>query len=412
MADLCRGLEHNESISEFEISDCLLRNAEIQSLAPFVRKNPSLHTLNIDGCLGEGGVDLLSSALMSRTHSIENISLDGNCMGSEDSKESFDAFIAALNNNKELTRASLMGNQIGKHGVASLARLLKNPDSKLKSLILRHNCIDNECAAILAESLLSNTKLNNIDLDRNERVSSKGLMAFLHVISRTPDAPIHLTVRWRFPSSTDEMSAIVNIRLNEPLHSLAAQLSANQYFIWASDMSKVKLHFDGKGLDCSETPFFYCMKEGDVVDVVTDSIWGRNLIEGSKVGLDVNWGKNINGVRGTIASNHTLSSLGYETALRRNFPLGHLLREFLEANKRTPSSSARVKVFRCHVQHNLSLEDLCEMDTVMPRVLAWIGCALGETDKERTFSAPPPPTVVRLGAIYHVLRAMPMLCGF
>ena len=41
MADLCTGLEHNESISEFEISDCCLKNEEIQSLSPFIRNNPS-----------------------------------------------------------------------------------------------------------------------------------------------------------------------------------------------------------------------------------------------------------------------------------------------------------------------------------------------------------------------------------
>jgi len=208
MVDLCTGLEHNESINEFEISDCLLRNAEIQSLAPFIRMNPSLHTLNIEGCLGASGVDLLSSALSSRTNSIENISLDGNCMGGEESRESFDALISALSNNTELTRASLMCNRIGKDGCTSLARLLKNPDSKLKSLILRHNLIDNECAAVLAESLFGNNMLNNIDLDRNERVTAKGLMAFLHLISKTPDATIRLTARWRSPDSTGDTSAV------------------------------------------------------------------------------------------------------------------------------------------------------------------------------------------------------------
>jgi len=310
MVDLCTGLEDNKSISEFEISECSLKNAEIESLAPFIRKNPSLHTLNIEGCfgasLGASGFDLnlLSSALMSRTQSIENVSLDGNFMGGEGTKDAFDTLITALNKNTELTRLSLMCNRIGKEGCISLGRLLKDPNSKLKSLILRHNYIDDECAAILAESLSNNTSLFNIDLDRNERVSAEGLMKFVHLISRN----------------------------------------------------------------------------GSICD--------------------------------TVESNHTISSIGYETALRRNFIQGNLLREFLEANKRTDKrSTARVKVFRCHIQYKLSLEDVLECDAVMHRVLAWIGHALSESDKaERTFLTQAPPTAVRLGAIYHILRAMPILC--
>jgi len=184
-------------------------------------------------------------------------------------------------------------------------------------------------------------------------------------------------------------------------------------------MSSVKILLDGKGLDCSETPFFHGMKDGDLIDVITDSegrigaIWGRDLVESAEMCLDINWGEDANGICGTVASNHTLSSLGYETALRRNFFRGDLLREFLEANKRTDkSSTARIKVFRCHIHPNLRVEDFCEMNAVMHRVLAWIGRALSETDEERTYLTPPPSPALRLDAIFRILRAMPMLCGF
>lgn len=193
MTDLCAGLQHNQSIREFEIGDNKLRKEELQSLAPFISNNPNLHTLNIEGCLGLCGVDLLSSALLCRTKSIENMSLDGNGFGGwgrRAPKGDFDALVTALGKNTSLRRLSLMGNTIGERECTSLARLLKNPDSKLKSLILRHNIIDNKCAAILAESLADNVQLNNIDLDRNERVQAKGLMAFLQLISRTPSTTL------------------------------------------------------------------------------------------------------------------------------------------------------------------------------------------------------------------------------
>lgn len=197
---------------------------------------------------------------------------------------------------------------------------------------------------------------------------------------------------------------------------MAVQLSANQDFVWASDMSRVNLLSNGTSLDCSETPFFYGMKDGDLLEASTDSssVWGRSLIGSQKRGLDINWVGIATGICGTVSSNHTLSSLGYETALRRGFFHGSLIRELLEINKRgDKNQAARVKVFRSHIQHNLSLEDFCEMDTgLMPRVFAWIGCALGETDEERTYLTTIPPPIVRLEALVRILRAMPMLCGF
>jgi len=414
MVGLCTGLEHNESIGEFEISGCQLQNIELRSLAPFIRKNPSLHTLNIEGCLRApaGGMDLLSSALMGRTQSLENVSLDSNFMGNEQSKDTFDTLIIALNNNRELARCSLMSNLIGKSGCKSLARLLKNPDSKLKSLILRHNCIDDECAGIIAESLTGNTVLNNIDFDRNQ-IKDKGLMKFLDVISKTPCAPIQLTTRWKYPNSS-ERSATTTIKINQPLHYILLELSANPHFCWASDISNVKLLARNvrstlsRYLDCSETPFFYGMQEGDVIEAIhnNEEVYATQTVSNANRG-----GHSC--IRDTIASNHTLSSLGYETAMHGNFIHGSLLREFLEANKKTDKRlTIRVKIFRRHIQDNIILDDFCEMDAVMHRVLAWILHGLGDTDDERTFLTVPPSHIVRLEAIYRILRGMPMLCGF
>eukprot|EP00571_Detonula_confervacea_P009651 CAMPEP_0172317952 /NCGR_PEP_ID=MMETSP1058-20130122/33388_1 /TAXON_ID=83371 /ORGANISM="Detonula confervacea, Strain CCMP 353" /LENGTH=381 /DNA_ID=CAMNT_0013032645 /DNA_START=338 /DNA_END=1483 /DNA_ORIENTATION=- len=380
--------------------------------------NPNLHTLNIEGSLGACGVDLLSSALMGRTQSIENVSLDGNCMGSSETKETFDTFITALNKNRELRRLSLIGNQIGVHGCTSLARLLKDPDSKLKSLILRHNCIDDKCAAILAGSLSSNVQLNNIDLDRNERVSAKGLMKFLQLISRTSSATIRLMVQWKCPHSTDKMSAVLKVKINEPLYNMAAQLRANEKFPW-SDMSNVNILLDRSALDWSETAFFYGMKEGVLIDIGVESgEWDQRFpwCDAVPTALDINKAipSKMSGIHETLASNHTLSSLGYETALRRNFLHGKVLREFLEANKRENKRPAeRVKIFRYHVQYNLSVEEFCEMDAVMqPHILAWIGRALCVTDDGRAYLTNPPPPIVRLDATYRILRAAPVICGF
>ena len=425
MADLCKGLQHNKSIREFEIGDNPLKKEEMESLAPFISNNPSLHTLNIEGALKSCSVELLSSALASRARSIENLSLDGNCLGGprreggDSGEEYFDTFINALNKNSELKRLSLMGNQIGETACTSLAKLLSNPDSKLKSLVLRHNYIDDKCAAILAESLSRNTQLNNIDLDRNERMTTKGLHKLLNVVCKAPSSTIRLTVKWECPTSEEEMSAVFKIKLNEPLHSLGAQLYANRKWKFTEeDLPCVKLTSDyGQRwkLEWNETPFFYNMKEGDTIYVLIQAD-GKYAIPNI---LDISKGRSGDeiskgGLYETYTSNHTLASLGYETALKRNYAHGHLLRECLEANKKPDkNSAARIKIFHVHIEYNLSLSEFAEMDLgVQPLLLAWIGRALDVNDKDSTYLTIPPTPAKRLDMNYRIMRALPMLCGF
>ena len=347
--------------------------------------------------------------------------------------EQFDSLITAFNKCTELTRLSLMGNQIGKQACTSLARLLKNPNTKVKSLILRHNCIDDKCAAILAEALTSNTMTTNIDLDKNEQISAKGLMKFLHLVSRTSGATINLTLHWHNCTGAlkstgevaGEMSFRVKIKLNEPLKKLAAELCTHQTFSWVDNMARQlrfsrRLHLTKKGrrhLDIKETPFFYGMKEGDSIEVTKeDPRWGASLPkeywDDVQMPLDEDDCES-NDICNTCASNHTLTSVGNETAELRGFTPGRLFRECLEANRRGEITAMRVKIFRSHIEHHLNLEAFCGLDLViMPRVLAWIGCALSEGDGDRTYLSRVPTPIVRFDAIYLILRAMPCLCSY
>lgn len=424
MVDLCKGLQHNKSIKEFDLSDNKMKKEDIRSLSPFISNSPSLHTLNIDGCLGKAGIKLLSEALMGRSQSIENISLDRNCIEGRH-RDDFDGFVDALIHNKELRRLSLMFNQIGKHGCKSLARLLTSPHSQLKSLILRHNCINDECAVILAESLSNNTSLNNVDLDRNDSVSEKGLMAFLKVVSGTPKGVINLNLRRKsstaFSSSYEGSPIGKKIRMNEPLRRLAQELC--EIHNCASDVSRVRFSQGWKQLDLAETPYFYGLEEGGEIDVVIiDESEERAAADIAPVTADDEMdidegdvgGDHSNSISVTIQSNHSLTSVGYETARSRGFVHGLLLREFLHANKRADkNSTARVKVFRVHIENSLSVEDFSEMDIVIPRVLAWIGAGLNEDDKDTwTYLSDPPSDIARMNAMYHVIRSMPMLCGY
>jgi len=455
MADLCDGLQHNTSIGELTLSDLgrKLRKEEVNYLSPFIRDNPNLHTLNLDGCLGACSVELFATALMTRERSLECISLDGNSMGggptsiaaarteaatttrieagenenedgdgesttTEEKKDTFDILVTALCKHTDLHRLSLMGNQIGVKGCEALSKLLKNPDSSLTSLVLRHNYIDDKCCGILADALSSNTELNNIDLDRNDRMSPKGVMKLLNLICRVPGTTINIIVHWDCPAlSTEdmpvEMTAVLKIKLNEPLHTLGSQLYANpQWAFSEEDIPNVKLMKERTKLHWDETPFFYNMKDGDSIDVIieADNTYALpNILDIKKKCVEISEG----GISCTASSNHTLSSVGYECALKRNFIQGILLRECLEANKQQDKNSAsRIKIFRVHVQYALSIGEFVEMNNLGPRVLAWISNALNENDDERTILSIPPPPVMRLDANYRILRGMPMLCGY
>ncbi|KAL9180428.1 hypothetical protein ACHAXT_008398 [Thalassiosira profunda] len=411
MEDLCKGMQHNRSIEEFELGELKIKSVEMQGLSPFILNNPSLTTLNIEGGLDKDAVDLLSSALRGRTNSIENLALDGNCLGGEEKRESFKALVEALAHHKKLRRFSLMGNRIGKEACEIMSPLLEGPDATLQSLVLRHNYVNNECCGVLGEALAKNKSLNNLDLDRND-IGPKGLIHFLHLLNRIPGASINITLRWRRPDREDVRVGI-RMRLDEPLWKVKSKLSAHDEFSWiADDMANAKMMFGRSYLDLSQTPFFYGIREGCRVDIAEEPE-GRNVRD---ISINVDEEENregTNGVANSVASNHSLVSIGYETALRRGFVHGELLREFLEANKKDDRAAARIKVFRYHVVYNLSVEDWSEMETVMPRVLAWIGRALREDDPDRTYLSNPPPRseIVRLDATYRLLKAMPMLCG-
>ena len=413
MRALCAGLRHNKSIRGLEFGDNTIKKDEMESLAPFIVMNPSLHTLSIEGCLGKCGVELLSTALASRTHSVENVSLDGNSMGGGESKErgTFDSLIMALGKHTQLCHLSLMGNQIGEQACCALATLFKDPASNLKSLILRHNYIDDRCAGILADGLANNTHLNNLDLDRNERMTPKGLMKLLNCVCKIPCSTIHLNVSWVCPRTDVRKSACLQIKLNEPLHRLGIQLYSNpRWGYTVEDMPKVKIVKERCKLVWRETPFYYNMRNGDSLRIIleADGIYAPpNLLDMSG-GMCISQGS----IQDTAtSSNHTLTCLGYETALKRAFIHGPLLRECLEVNKRQDKSSvARVKMFRVHVQYSLNYIQFVDMETgLMPRVLAWIEKAQSGHDEERTYFAPPPPDIMRFNSRYQLIRGMPQL---
>ena len=76
-------------------------------------------------------------------------------------------------------------NQIGQRGCTSLAKLLKNEDSKLESLDLHDNRLDDVCLNILVNALSNNAKLVSMDLADNNQITNSGRLVFLPLVCNT-----------------------------------------------------------------------------------------------------------------------------------------------------------------------------------------------------------------------------------
>ena len=77
----------------------------------------------------------------------------------------------------------LKWNTFGRAGCEELAALLRDPNDNLTCLALgNNNRIDDNCATILGNSLELNSKLESLDLSRNEAITENGWDSFSKVL--------------------------------------------------------------------------------------------------------------------------------------------------------------------------------------------------------------------------------------
>jgi len=91
--------------------------------------------------------------------------------------------ISTLENYTKLQALLLKGNNIGIDGCRTLAHLLQNEDSRLETLNLDNNEINNEGVEIIANSIKHNTKLKTLHLVGNDKITEIGYIAFLKVLT-------------------------------------------------------------------------------------------------------------------------------------------------------------------------------------------------------------------------------------
>jgi hypothetical protein len=116
---------------------------------------------------------------MTRLHSLN---LNGNYIDDE----GVDALVGALTNNSSLAILHLCHNRnITVQGCQSLAVLLEQPNSGLEKLDVSYNNIGDEGAFIFANALTSNSKLKTLYLYFGNGITSEGWSSFSNVLCDT-----------------------------------------------------------------------------------------------------------------------------------------------------------------------------------------------------------------------------------
>mmetsp|Transcript_138 Transcript_138/g.310 ORF Transcript_138/g.310 Transcript_138/m.310 type:complete len:654 (-) Transcript_138:237-2198(-) len=179
---LCTGLAHNKSIGHLSLEECNLNEkaamTTITTLSPFFELNVNLHRLEIVSCnLGDETIRMLASALSRRENkgSLQRVILDANGIGDESGSE----LVHTLNHGYDnLTHLSLGDNELGSKACTALGDMLSSPNTKLKSLDVENNQIDDGCITVLTNALSSNTVLNELRLSFNCSITQAGWTTF------------------------------------------------------------------------------------------------------------------------------------------------------------------------------------------------------------------------------------------
>ena len=161
-----RGMANNRSIKSLEFSwvnGVWGRTFEI--LAPFFEHNSNLTTLVVvlsETLIRNRELSFLSSNFRrcGTSSSLTKLHFIATYMGDEPAAE----FISSLYNLPHLQELSLSNNAVGMKGCQALAVLLRNSESKLKSLNLASNNIGDAEVAVLASALSDNNALTTLVL--------------------------------------------------------------------------------------------------------------------------------------------------------------------------------------------------------------------------------------------------------
>ena len=158
---LTRGLLHNTSLKNLDISYSTLGVEESVALAEMLSCNKSLTKLNLVGCdIPENGLtEILTRGLLHNT-SLKNLDISYSTLGVEESV----ALAEMLSCNKSLTKLNLVGCDIPENGLTEILTRGLLHNTSLKNLDISYSTLGVEESVALAEMLSCNKTLTELNL--------------------------------------------------------------------------------------------------------------------------------------------------------------------------------------------------------------------------------------------------------
>jgi hypothetical protein len=180
----CRALVNllknpSTNIQHLDLSNSSIDNDNMTILCGAISNNKTLRVLKLawNSYLSLSGCFSISTALSHQMTTVTQLWLDHT--GIDDDGISF--LGDALKINRKLRRLSLCDNElITLEGWKTFSKCLSH--SSLKYLELDRCNIDDEGAATLATALATNTSLTKLNMSKNTRITSRGLVAFFSLL--------------------------------------------------------------------------------------------------------------------------------------------------------------------------------------------------------------------------------------
>ena len=167
-SDFFAGLVHNSSIEELRL---VCGNVDIvhglgqQILKVYQEKNNQLKQFELWDCnLRNAGREHTITTTLKYCNNLQTIRLTY-CNITDDQLV---PMVEAISDHNTVEQLSFYGNRIGNRGTEAISTLLKDTNSKLRSLDLRENNIGDVGATAIANGLVNNTKLQRLYLKCDE----------------------------------------------------------------------------------------------------------------------------------------------------------------------------------------------------------------------------------------------------
>ena len=170
--------------------------------------------IHIEGANLENGGDHILNSTLRRCINIEGIALPSNGL----TDEQILPIVEGIRGHHQLQMLNLHENRIGRDGCEVLATLLKDPNCNVQHLCLYSNQIDNNGAAIIANSLVGNKTLKHLFFGSNPITNGVDIFSGL-LCNRSSINSIHTSNH-----------SLETVRLDIGEHDLSRLLGLNKSF--------------------------------------------------------------------------------------------------------------------------------------------------------------------------------------